>query len=70
MEIPACPRCQDGGSVALIEVRVADGNVFNPPPGDLAETVVVFRCQCGWMKIAPKSHPSPPADPATERRGS
>ncbi len=51
MLLPTCPRCRDGGVVEVMEVRIAEGNVFQPLPR-LPPVVKVFRCRCGWMQLA------------------
>ena len=45
-EVPACPRCTNGGKVKLIDEK-EDSGIFKPLPIYPPRTLV-FQCECGW----------------------
>jgi hypothetical protein len=57
-DIPQCPRCKDGGAVALVS-KAEDQAVFSPTPSR-KRGAELFQCTCGWTMLRTK--PKPPKE--------
>jgi len=47
-----CPNCFG----EMIPIELDARSVFSPLPPGWSETVVVFRCDCGWTSFAPEGN--------------
>jgi hypothetical protein len=61
MEVPACPRCENGGKVKLVSIDAS--SVFQPLPDGWDKIVYEFQCECGWSIPADRQ----PAEPVRRR---